>query len=535
MALDALSPQRITGALRTPVAWLLAQLIAWLPAAIGAELGLVPAVLGASVAVVVLVSLARQLSPSPLLPVTLLAASAVIPSGLVPSAYQYAPIAVVSAALAADFAWVFIRRPRTITLPASGMLVILAAYVAWAIISTLFSIDLRLSLVYAMGIVATLVIAFVVVPSMVVPGSVVRLILQALVVLGLIAALFDVVLAVVGPTTLFDRQMGRYLITELTLGGSRTGIVAPWASGPFGSPAAEAEILAAGLVACLWLWETGSTRARAAYAGCVLVLLLALLAAMSRTGWVAGILGAGALAGYGLYRRRIMASAVITSVFLALVLGLSLSDNLGAILRPDLEVAHYVGQPPGLPSATPGGVITDPDLGQEVGSGSPGRNSALVVRGGTSVSGRLAIWRASIDAAFERPIAGSGPGTDAVAIQPLLTDGLTGYQGLSSHSTWLRTAVELGFPGLLLLLAFTVTSLLLFARLLRRRDRTDTGFDRGAALPAVAAIFIALIGVQTFETSLLGGWTFVALIWAVCAGLAVPEPARRREVAPAGG
>ena len=521
------------------VAWLSVLGVAWLPAAIGGEFGPVALEIAAGVSFVSLLLLRRMVPGTPLLLIALLEASALTPSGLVPAKYQYVPTAVAGAALLADFTWSVIRKRQALVLAPRMLLAVVIAYAGWAIVTTVFSINRGVSTLYAVGIVLTLSIAFVVVPSMRGQAPLGRSIAHAVALLGVLAALASGFLMLTGPITLFDRLMGQFLITEVTIDSRPIGLIVPWASGVFLSPASQTGVLAIGLVALLWLRSTSTASRRRLYAACTFLVLVALLMAFARTGWLAALTGTLALAVYGIGRRQVDWWSVGTSFVLAACLGLILSGAAGAIVRPDLEQARY-GAPgttgPGAsPGASPGAVgggnqpvptdVTDPS--------NPGE-PATQVRGGASLSGRFSIWKASVEVIGRRPVLGYGLGTDAIAIETAMGSGLDRYRGLTSHSTWLRTGVELGLPGLAILIVFVLLILRSLARAVWPRGGARLVLAEPlAAIPALGAMFLVLLSAQTFETSLLGGWNFPSLAWAICAGAAVGgvgtwgQPARR--------
>jgi len=147
------------------------------------------------------------------------------------------------------------------------------------------------------------------------------------------------------------------------------------------------------------------------------------------------------------------------------------------------------------------------------------------IRGGTGLSGREYLWKWSLEAIKHRPVLGWGPGNDITAIDKFMTDDAAraGYvlQGLSSHSTWFRTAVEMGVPGLLLLVGTGLAVAWVFFRpIFKTRAVPD------ATRIALAAIVIGLLPAMTFETFLLGGVTFSSLILTVGAGLMVEQVIR---------
>ena len=131
-----------------------------------------------------------------------------------------------------------------------------------------------------------------------------------------------------------------------------------------------------------------------------------------------------------------------------------------------------------------------------------------------------ALWRASIDAIRDRPLTGYGPGTNPGAIAPYLTDGATIYRGLLSHNTWLRTGVELGIPGLVVLVGGILASTLAMLRRLRiTRPQSDW-----AMRLALFAMTLGILAAQAFASFILGGLSFPSFAWVLSVGLLVSVP-----------
>jgi O-antigen ligase len=164
------------------------------------------------------------------------------------------------------------------------------------------------------------------------------------------------------------------------------------------------------------------------------------------------------------------------------------------------------------------------------------RLEELSLRGGGGLSGRQFLWSASWDAIKARPVSGYGPGTDVIAIQPYLHGpGLT-YLGLSSHSTWLRAGVEMGLPGLVLLIAVIAASGLVFVRRLKlgpptrpralRASNLPTGWGGESVELVWPALLAGMLPAMTFEAFLLGGVTLSSLYLALALGMmAIPSVA----------
>ena len=109
---------------------------------------------------------------------------------------------------------------------------------------------------------------------------------------------------------------------------------------------------------------------------------------------------------------------------------------------------------------------------------------------------------------------GFGPGNDVPALVPYLGGGGVHIQGLTSHSTWLRTGVEMGIPGLAFLIGVLGAVAWAGRRGLRRL------LDEGNAFQlALIASVCGLIPAMTFETFLLGGVAFSSLYLTLAVGL----------------
>jgi O-antigen ligase len=118
-----------------------------------------------------------------------------------------------------------------------------------------------------------------------------------------------------------------------------------------------------------------------------------------------------------------------------------------------------------------------------------------------------------------RPLQGYGPGTNADAIAPFLTGSNMAYRGLTSHSTWLRTGVEMGILGLGSLLGFVAAaSIIIVRRVIAKPLARVTGVT--TLLACVAGLAVG----QLTETLLLGGLTFGSLVWAMAIGVLIGGP-----------
>jgi O-antigen ligase len=214
----------------------------------------------------------------------------------------------------------------------------------------------------------------------------------------------------------------------------------------------------------------------------------AILLTLDRTAWLGVILSAGAIAVLTRAGRFHAATATVVCVVFAAVF---LAVFVGAVGANSIFGSCRVNCP------------VNPDT---------------TLRGGTGLSGREALWRASISAIEQRPIFGYGPGNNVPALYPYLKGGANQIETLTSHSAWFRAGVEMGIPGL----AFLVWVLVVVAwAFIRGRLRGES--IRDPVHLALAASLAGLIPALTFESLLLGGVTFTSLFLAVALGLvAVP-------------
>jgi O-antigen ligase len=126
------------------------------------------------------------------------------------------------------------------------------------------------------------------------------------------------------------------------------------------------------------------------------------------------------------------------------------------------------------------------------------------------LSGRFELWRATLEAIADRPLFGYGLGTNASAIAPYAR-ALGFERNLSPHSTPLRTGVEMGVPGLLLMLMIVGMAVW--------RGITIALSGPDAAFLGVLSVTLGLVAGGLFVTLLLGGMVFGSLIAAIGMGL----------------
>jgi hypothetical protein len=415
---------------------------------------------------------------------------------------------------------------ESLCVPPRSVSILVIAYVAMATLATVTSIDPRLSTVYLAGIIASLSVALVAAPTLLSSATARLAFVVTAGVIGLVLAASSIFLWVLGPLRVFDQPLGIYLVTELRIGEVLTGAIIPRASGPFITPGYQALNLAIGLFSLIAIRPLIRHGRLVLDLGIALVVLATLLT-MSRGGWLVATTGCVVIIAIqrvqnarrprdlrngGSFDRSAVASMLVVGV----MLGLLLVNLIGADARYDLAKVRYGDAASGSLEEE---IVTGP--GPAIGEGGPSSPNAtpVPVRGGADSSSRGTIWSASLAAIGTQPLTGYGPGTNADALERYLTGPNVIYRGLTSHSTWLRTALEMGIPGLVFLIGFVVAAAVVVLGDLRR--------NRYLAEPWSAALIasaIALVVGQLTETLLLGGLTFASLYWATSIGILVARP-----------
>jgi hypothetical protein len=459
----------------------------WLPALAGATTRTAVGWLAAIALAVAVEWLTRRFTPGVLV-CGLVLSSAFVASGLVTDPTHYMPVAVTGGALglrAALEAW---RRRRLVSLTPRMVLVAVGLYLVWGALATLTSIDHRVSAVYLAGMVAVIALAIWWIPTALGEQSDRENLLASVGLLGVIVALSVYVVAIAGNVSVFGRAVGDYQLADLTLGGHSTGLLFGRSSGMYLAPFEAGMTIALSVGALLgWSARRAGRPLALALLG-ILIMVPAMLLTLDRTAWLAVILSAGAIAVLTRAGRFHAATAtvvcvVFAAVFLAVLVGGVGANSIFGSCRVNCA--------------------TSPDS---------------TLRGGTGLSGREYLWRASISAIEKRPIVGYGPGNNVPALYPYLAGGANQIETLTSHSAWFRAAVEMGIPGLVFLVWVLVVVAWIF---MRGRLRGESVGD--PVHLALAASLCALIPALTFESLLLGGVTFTSLFLALALGLiAVP-------------
>ncbi len=459
----------------------------WIPVLAGATIRAAVGWLAAIALAVAVEWLTRRFTPGVLV-CGLVISSAFVASGLVTDSTHYLPVAVTGGALglrAALEAW---RSRRLVSLTPRVVLVAVGLYLAWAALTTLTSIDHRVSAVYLAGMVAVIALAIWWIPTALREQSDRENLLVSVGVLGVVVALLVYVVAITGNLNVFGRPVGDYQLADLTLGGHSTGFLFGRSSGMYLAPFEAGMTMALGVGTLLGWSANRIGRPRVLALLGILIMVPAVLLTLDRTAWLAVILSAGAIAVLTRAGRfHAVAATVVCVVFAAVFL---------AVLV--------------------GGIGANSIFGScRVNCATTSDNT---LRGGTGLSGREVLWRASISAIEKRPIVGYGPGNNVPALYPFLKGGANQIETLTSHSAWFRAGVEMGIPGLAFLVWILVVVAWLFIQ----------GRLRGESLGdpvhlTLAASLAALVPALTFESLLLGGVTFTSLFLALALGLvAVP-------------
>jgi O-antigen ligase len=464
----------------------------WVPIAIGAT---TRSAAGWVVAVVLMLAVERltnRLTPAVVVTGFVLS-SGLVASGLVTDPTRYMSVAVTGGAVALRFGltvWrshdLHLSTPRPVMLAVGG-------YLVWAALAAITSINHRVSAEYLAGMIVVCGMAFWAIPSMLADADDRDYLIAGVGVLAVLVAISVYFIAIAGPVNVFGRSIGDVQLADLTVAGHPTGLLFLRSSGIYLAPL-EAGITMALATSLLLGWSLRGTPPRRLLFWAALAFMApAILLTLDRTSWLTVIVASAAFAllasrAHFPVRPAVVVCTLFTVLFLAVLVGAVGANAVASTCTSNCAQAS-------------GGDET-------------------TLRGGTGLSGREYLWKASVYAIEKRPILGVGPGNDVPALDPYLGGGGQHIQNLTSHSTWLRTAVEMGVPGLLFLASTLVAVAWTVFGTPRRRGTPDPG-----QLALVAALFGLLTG-ATFESFLLGGVTFSSLLLTVGLGL-VAVPATR--------
>jgi hypothetical protein len=501
----------------------------WPATAIASAAAILPALLlaqysmGISLAAATAIAIALAIwtgrtSATPLV-LSLVPATILANSGLLPAATYFVPTAILGLALVLR-QLIWSARSRVIpALPSRPLVAFAILYIAAAVVSTIFSIRATTSLSYLVGIAIILIVTLWLGPWTLAGSGRITSLFALIGAAGVVVTAFSLLFTLTGPVLWFGRWLGVYLVDELTISGHPTGIAMLRTMGPYLAPGVQALTLVPAILALLAIRPGLGNRGRLLTGLGLVILVAGLLSTFARAGWLAIIVGSALLALRHLPRRRVDTAAGAVFVVVGVAFGALYLNVIGADYRPDLTVARIplaaqvqANNPedggaldvlPGIPDAvTPGGP-----------TGSDGSPTRIPNRGGSELSGRLEIWSASVRAIRDSPWVGYGPGTIAVALDPYLTGESRRFVGLTSHNTWLRTWLELGVLGILGFAGFVLATVYSGVR-----GRSENAQQRSIRLGALA-IFVGLIAAQAFETFLLGGVSMPSFVWSMAAGL----------------
>lgn len=475
-------------------------LVSWLP--IPASVITRPAV-GWLAAIVLALVVEMETRPfrTGLLVAALFVSSAMVPSGIVTDATHYMPVAVTGGALAIRIALEIWQSKRLTPPIAPPVLVLVGLYLAWATVTTAFAIDHRVSLTYLLGMLAMCALAFWAVPLMLGTRRDVEGLLATLGVVGVAVALSVYAVSLFGAISLFGRSVGAREVGDLTLFGHPTDIYFARSAGVYLAPLEPSILMVIGVVGLIGLASRLAGRDLILARLGIAVMVPAVVLTLDRSAWLAALVAAGIYAALAVAARAAPVTAAVVCALFAVLFLAVLTNTVG------VNAVMSCAAPCVQSAAGPSGAGGD----------------EVALRGGTGLSGRQYLWEASARAIAARPFFGYGPGNDVTAIQGFLPEQGRYLHGLTSHDTWLRTAVEMGIPGLVLLIGVFVAAAWMFIR----RPRSISALPDPIHL-ALAASVVGLLPAMTFETFLLGGVTISSLYLASAMGLML-APLRQAE------
>lgn len=146
---------------------------------------------------------------------------------------------------------------------------------------------------------------------------------------------------------------------------------------------------------------------------------------------------------------------------------------------------------------------------------------------GERYTGRNEIWKASLKAAWDEPVLGSGPGTSVSRISRYVDTPWLKHQ--DTHSAYLKNAVEMGFPSVLVLMCFYVFFFYYAGRIEKKlKSRYLKQVTRGAMATVLGGIIYSFFE-NGFVMTAFDASSFV-VIWPY-AVMALPFAAKKLEEA----
>jgi len=500
----------------------------WAATAVATAIGILPAlflsqvplIVALAAAVVVACGLAfwaDRTGAAPLV-LSLVPATILANSGLMPAATYFLPTATLGLALVLHEAAATVRSRSIPRLPSRLLISCAVLYVFAAVLSTVFSIRPATSVPYLVGIVIILVVTLWLGPWILSSSARIASLFALIGAAGVAMTALSFFFSLTGPLLWFGRWLGVYLVEELTINGQPTGLILLRATGPYLAPGSQALALVPAILALLAIRPGLGRRGQLVTGLALIVVTAGLLATFSRAGWLAAIVGSALLAVQHVRSRRIDMAAVAVFAVMTVSFGALLMNMIGADYRTDLTVARIPAAGLLEASSSDEGALdllpTVPSVVPPGGSPAPNASEPVVNnRGGSELSGRLEIWSASVRAIEDSPVVGYGPGTNAIVLDPYLTGVSRRFVGLTSHNTWLRTWLEFGVFGILGFAGFILATLIGGLR------GGSTTPQRQSLRMGALAIFVGLIAAQGFETFLLGGVSMPSFVWSMAAGL----------------
>lgn len=387
-------------------------------------------------------------------------------------------------------AYLLVTRPALRRLPGAGAT---ATFVALGLLSTAWSPDPRLT--FGRGVAFAVLIAVAVALAL---GASDRPRVAGQLLLAVLAG--TTIIAAAGLVELWHAYDQAIVPATRGQGARYSGIGQ--------NPNQVAMLIAITLPLALWTLREARGRVARAAAAVVLLLLGASLVASGSRGAILG-----AFAGCLVYtlavtaRRRVVAGAAVTAVFVVAVLATQLPET--AATDPVLNTKF--GSTPTLSRRD-----LNAKLPLESEFGYPGENGRSGKRTLTFSSGRTQAWETAVRQALERPVAGYGFGTE----DRTFVDRSYLFVSSSVENSFVGVFLQLGAAGLALIIAALALPLLAW-----RGASAAPGTDRREIASACAGVVVAGVALavpQSYLTSVGSPptapfWFAVFLLGAVAA------------------
>lgn len=146
----------------------------------------------------------------------------------------------------------------------------------------------------------------------------------------------------------------------------------------------------------------------------------------------------------------------------------------------------------------------------------------LLIVAPDTLTGRSALWEATVEAIAHRPVVGWGLGSDGLAIQPWY-EGLPAYSGFGTHNSYLRVFLD---GGIVAGVAYLVLSVAALVTALRAVPGCRS---RPAAIGTVCLVTLLVTYLirQAFSDPTIFGISILSILGAVFFGYVQPSGSRR--------